>query len=147
MLSQMTDESQKISEAHLINKSKRQKKRWRTPKETVLKTFIDVVGGDRPMRHVTRTDVRAFRQHLLERIVGEEIEIDTANKIIGHIRRRSSLSTRSISTAARYLREGTHLRRKAQAARNLRRGFLPKTSRRAQRRGARPHLPRGRNRP
>lgn len=29
--------------------------------------------------------------------------------------------------AARYLREGTHLRRKAQAARSLRRGFLPKT--------------------
>lgn len=51
------------------------------------KTFIDVVGRDRPMRYVTRTDVRAFRQHLLERIVGEEIEIDTANKIIGHVSR------------------------------------------------------------
>ncbi|WP_334151301.1 hypothetical protein [Hyphomicrobium sp.] len=37
------------------------------------------------MRYVTRTDVRAFRQHLLERIVGEEI--DTANKIISHVSR------------------------------------------------------------
>ncbi|WP_334150964.1 tyrosine-type recombinase/integrase [Hyphomicrobium sp.] len=85
LLSQMMDEFQKISEAHLVGKSEQQKKRWRTPKETALNTFIAVIGGDRPMRDVARTDVIAFRQHLLDRIIGEEIEIDTANKIIGHV--------------------------------------------------------------
>ena len=85
MLSQMMDELQRISEASLAGKSESQSKRWRTPKETALATFIDVVGGDRPMSAVTRVDVLSFRQHLQDRVVGGEIEIDTANKIIGHV--------------------------------------------------------------
>lgn len=85
MLSQMMDELQRICEASLASKSEGQKKRWRTPKETALATFIDVVGGDRPMSTVTRVDVLSFRQHLQDRVVGGEIEIDTANKIIGHV--------------------------------------------------------------
>jgi len=85
MLSQMMDEFQRISEASVAAKSQAQKKRWRTPKDTALTTFIDVVGGDRPMSTVTRIEVLSFRQHLQDRIVGGEIEIDTANKIIGHI--------------------------------------------------------------
>ena len=85
MLSQMIDELQRISEASLAGKSEGQRKRWRTPKETALATFIDVVGGDRPMSALTRVDVLSFRQHLQDRVVGGEIEIDTANKIIGNV--------------------------------------------------------------
>jgi integrase len=59
--------------------------RWRTPKETAVSTFIEVVGGDRSMSAVTRADVLSFRQHLQDRIVAGEIAIDTANKIIGHV--------------------------------------------------------------
>jgi integrase len=85
MLSQMMDELERISGASLAGKSEGQKKRWRTPKETALATFIEVVGGDRPMSTVTRADVLSFRQHLQNRVVGGEIEIDTANKMIGHV--------------------------------------------------------------
>lgn len=85
MLSQMMDELQRISEASLAGKSEGQKKRWRMPKETAVATFIDVVGGDRPMSALTRSDVLSFRQHLQDRVVSGKIEIDTANKIIGHV--------------------------------------------------------------
>jgi hypothetical protein len=37
------------------------------------------------MSTVTRVEVLSFRQHLQNRIVGGEIEIDTANKMIGHV--------------------------------------------------------------
>jgi integrase len=37
------------------------------------------------MSAVSRVEVLSFRQHLQDRIVGGEIEIDTANKVIGHI--------------------------------------------------------------
>jgi hypothetical protein len=85
MLSQMMDVFARISEATLVTKSEGQKKRWRTPKETALATFIEAVGGDRPMSAVTRIDVLSFRQRLQDRVVGGEIRIDTANKIIGHV--------------------------------------------------------------
>ncbi len=85
MLSQMLCELERISAANLVGKSEGQKKRWRNPKETALTTFIDAVGGDHPMPAVTRVDVLSFRQRLQDRVVGGEIVIDTANKIIGHI--------------------------------------------------------------
>ncbi|MGE0628883.1 MAG: tyrosine-type recombinase/integrase [Hyphomicrobiaceae bacterium] len=85
MLSQMMDEFERMSSASLAGKSQAQKKRWRTPKDTALATFTDVVGGDRAMSTVTRVEVLSFRQHLQDRIVGGEIEIDTANKLIGHV--------------------------------------------------------------
>jgi len=100
------------------------------------------------MRYVTRTDVRAFRQHLLERIVGEEIEIDTANKIISHVSRMfvtinevNQHRLPDIFGNAR-ISGGKYKQRVAFDADSCRR-----PARRAQRRGARPHLPRGRNRP
>jgi integrase len=85
LLSQMLDELERISAASLAGKSQAQKKRWRTPKETALATFIDVVGGDRSMSTLTRVDVLSFRQRLQDRVVAGKIEIDTANKIIGHV--------------------------------------------------------------
>ena len=85
MLSQMMDELERLSEAALVGKSERQRKRWRTPKETALATFVEAVGGDRPMSTVSRADVLSFRQRLQDRVVAGEIAIDTANKIIGHV--------------------------------------------------------------
>jgi integrase len=85
MLSQMMDEFERLSEAALVSKSPGQKKRWRTPKETALSTFIEAAGGDRAMSAVTRVDVLSLRQRLQDRIVAGEIAIDTAKKIIGHV--------------------------------------------------------------
>ena len=33
-----------------------QRKKWRVPKDTALARFIDVIGGDRPIHALPRTD-------------------------------------------------------------------------------------------
>lgn len=85
MIANMVEEFEKIIRASLANKSERQKKKWRVARGSALATFIDVVGGDRPINTVTRTDALAFRSYWQERIVNGEVEIDTANKSIGRV--------------------------------------------------------------
>ena len=85
MIASMVEEFEKIILASLTKKSERQRKKWRVARDTALATFIDVVGGDRPINTVTRTDVLAFRSFWQERIVNGEVEIDTANKSIGRV--------------------------------------------------------------
>lgn len=85
MIASMVDEFEKIILAALSKKSERQKKKWRMARETALATFIDVIGGDRPIGTLTRTDTLAFRSYWQERIVKGEVEIDTANKCIGRV--------------------------------------------------------------
>ena len=85
MISSMVDEFERIVAASLVLKSERQRKKWRVPKDTALTTFMDVIGGDRPINALTRTDTLAFRSFWQERIVSGEVAIDTANKSIGRI--------------------------------------------------------------
>jgi integrase len=85
MLGTIVDEFEKIIRASLARKSERQKKKWRVSRESALATFIDVIGGDKPIHTVTRTDALAFRSFWQERIVNGEVEIDTANKSIGRV--------------------------------------------------------------
>src|SRR5262249_38371810 len=85
MISSMVDEFERIVAASLLLKSERQRKKWRVPKDTALATFMDVIGGDRPINALTRTHTLAFRSFWQERIVSGEVEIDTANKSIGRV--------------------------------------------------------------
>ena len=85
MISSIVDEFEQIVAASLVKKSERQKKKWRVPKDSALARFMDVIGGDRPINALTRTDALAFRSFWQERIVSGEVEIDTANKSIGRI--------------------------------------------------------------
>lgn len=85
MLSTIVEEYEKIIVASLVKKSERQKTKWRVARETALTRFIDVIGGDRPIGSVTRSDTLAFRSYWQERIVNGEVEIDTANKSIGRM--------------------------------------------------------------
>jgi len=85
MLGTLVDEFEKITRASLARKSERQKKKWRVSRESALATFVDVIGGDKPIHTVTRTDALAFRSFWQERIVNGEVEIDTANKSIGRV--------------------------------------------------------------
>jgi hypothetical protein len=128
MLSQMMDELERLSEAALVGKSERQRKRWRTPKETTLATFVEAVGGDRPMSTLSRTDVLSFRQRLQDRVVAGEIAIDTANKIIGHVAGMfcaindvnqyglPNVFAKGPQVAAPALRQGAHAGAQAQVA-------------------------------
>ena len=85
MISSMVDEFERVVAASLVLKSERQRNKWRVPKHTALATFMDVIGGDRPINALTRTDTLAFRSFWQERIVSGEVAIDTANKSIGRI--------------------------------------------------------------
>ena len=85
MLSTLVEEYEKIIVASLVKKSQRQKTKWRVARETALGQFIDVIGGDRPIGSVTRSDTWALRSYWQERIVKGEVEIDTANKCIGRV--------------------------------------------------------------
>jgi integrase len=85
MLSTMVEEYEKIVVASLTKKSERQKTKWRVARDTALTRFIDVIGGDRAIGSITRSDTLAFRAYWQERIVNGEVEIDTANKCIGRV--------------------------------------------------------------
>lgn len=85
MLSALLEEHEKIVAASFTKKSEQQKKKWRVARETALATFIDIIGGDRPINALTRADTLALRSYWQERIVGGEVEIDTANKSIGRV--------------------------------------------------------------
>jgi hypothetical protein len=84
MIDAMVDEFEQVVRASLASKSERQKKKWRTPKETALAVFVDLV-GNRPIATLTRADALKLRSHRQDRGVGGEVEIGTANKCIGHI--------------------------------------------------------------
>ena len=85
MVGSMVEEFEKIIRSSLTKKSERQRKKWRVARDSALATFIDVIGGDRPINKVTRTDALALRSFWQERIVNGEIEIDTANKSMGRV--------------------------------------------------------------
>jgi integrase len=85
MIATLVEEFERVILASLAKKSERQRKKWRVARESALATFIDVIGGDRAVTAVTRTDVIAFRSFWQERIVNGEVEIDTANKSIGRV--------------------------------------------------------------
>jgi hypothetical protein len=85
MVGNMVDEFEKIILSSLTKKSERQRKKRRVARDSALATFIDVIGGDRPIKTVTRTDALALRSFWQERIVNGEVEIDTANKSIGRV--------------------------------------------------------------
>lgn len=85
-LSEMGAEYERIVAASLKDKSERQLQKWRVPLLTAINTFIEVVGGDRGMGDLTRRDALALRAYWQQRIVKGEVEIDTANRSIGHVK-------------------------------------------------------------
>lgn len=55
-VSQMLGEFDKLTAASRVGQSEGQQKRWRTPKETALNKFVEVIGGDRPMDSLVTQD-------------------------------------------------------------------------------------------
>lgn len=85
MVSDLASEFEHLSAAALSQKSERQRKKWRVPKDTTLSKFIEVIRGDKPIDALTRTDALAWRSYWQERVIAGEVETDTANKCIGRI--------------------------------------------------------------
>lgn len=70
--------------ATLSGKSDDQLQRWRTTKERAVNLLIEVA-GDLRVDALGRSHALDFRDYWQERIDADEVEIDTANKAIGHL--------------------------------------------------------------
>src|SRR5690606_28435747 len=70
--------------AYLSTLSPGQASKWGHPKQRALADLISVI-GDKPVLDLIRADALAFRKHWQERVIGEGLAIDTANKAFGHI--------------------------------------------------------------
>ena len=85
MLSGLRAAAEQVVAAQLATKSPRQLRKWRLERDMAVDTFIDVLGGDRPMAELKRVDVLALRKHWQDRVVRGEVEADTGNKNIGRV--------------------------------------------------------------
>ncbi|CAN7332395.1 tyrosine-type recombinase/integrase [Bosea sp. LjRoot90] len=70
--------------ATLSSKSENQLQRWRTTKERAVNLLIEIV-GDLRVDGLGRSHALDYRDHWQDRIDADEVEIDTANKAIGHL--------------------------------------------------------------
>lgn len=85
-LSTLLDEFEDLNRAQLGAMSPDQVRRWRNPKRRALDNLMQVI-GDKPIAEVSRADAVAFRKWWQDRILGEDIDIGTANKDFGHVAR------------------------------------------------------------
>lgn len=76
---------ERIVAASLLNKSPGQLKRWRTTRERALSVFTPVVGADKLLIELTHDDAYAFRDAWNKRVLAGEVQIATANKMIGYV--------------------------------------------------------------
>lgn len=83
-LSGLFEDYERIQAASLADLSPEQKRRWRNAKRHAVDTLIAVI-GDKALGEITRHDALEFRAHWQDRILGEGVEIGTANKAIGHL--------------------------------------------------------------
>ncbi len=85
MLSSLRLEGERYLLASLEEKAEKQLDRWRNARDSALRTFIDVIGGDRRLGELTRQDALSLRDHWERRVAVESFAIDTANKNIGRV--------------------------------------------------------------
>ncbi|MFG6500201.1 DUF6538 domain-containing protein [Sulfitobacter sp. 1A15106] len=83
-VSRALDEYFRLATDKIKGKTDDQIRRWRNPRKKAFKLFIEVV-GDRALGSLTRDDMLAFREYLIERVNREEITSSSANKDIIHL--------------------------------------------------------------
>ena len=84
MLSKLFEDFEHLSEGSLTDLSADQRRKWGNPKRRALANLIEVV-GDKDLTALTRDDALDFRAALVTRIKKGDVQIDTANKDIGHL--------------------------------------------------------------
>lgn len=78
------DEFESLMKASNKGMSPDQLRKWRNPKKRAIANLRTVI-GNKPLAKITRSDALDFQRWWQERVVVEEIEIETANKDIGHL--------------------------------------------------------------
>jgi hypothetical protein len=85
MLSAMINIYKELNIAAVSQRSPAQQHRWDTSGKTALDTFIEIIGGDRPMSELDFETVMTVNVHVQKRIANKEIVHDTGNKLIGRV--------------------------------------------------------------
>lgn len=91
-LSELLDKYEGTQKGTLAGKSDDQMRVWRNAKRRAITVLTEVVIGADPalgenpaVGRLTRTHALDFREFWQERVADDEVEIDTANKAIGHL--------------------------------------------------------------
>lgn len=77
-------EFEALSKASIKDHSADQLRKWRNPKKRAIANLITVV-GNKPLAQITRADALDFQRWWQDRVVAEDVAIETANKDIGHL--------------------------------------------------------------
>ena len=85
MFSGLFEEHEEISRAGHKAMSPDHVRMWRNPEKRAVENLITVLSGDRPVTKVTRNVALDFRAWWQDWILHEDVQIETANKDIGHI--------------------------------------------------------------
>nr|WP_047573284.1 tyrosine-type recombinase/integrase [Methylobacterium sp. ZNC0032] len=83
-LSGLLEAYEATQRASLSGKSEDQLRVWRNAKRRAIDLLIEIVGDVR-IDSLTRNQALDFREHWQDRVDADEVEIDTANKTIGHL--------------------------------------------------------------
>lgn len=83
-LSDLVGEFEALQSAALKHHSPDQLRRWRNPKKRAVENMISVI-SDKALADITRADAMEFRRWWQRRIIEEDMDVDTANKDIGHV--------------------------------------------------------------
>ena len=75
-----------ITKIRLVNKSPIQIRKWRNPRLAGFMFFIDVLGKDKAVQDLQRSDILKFHTALRDRIAKREILANTANKNLGYVK-------------------------------------------------------------
>ena len=84
-VSQLIEEAERIASVSMANKSADQLRKWRAPKETAVAVFRKTIDGDPLLSELTVTDVHPFRDHWQNRILADEVKVNTANRMMKHV--------------------------------------------------------------
>lgn len=80
LVSEMITEYSRINATVLNKKSPGQLKRWTVQRESVLKIFIETIGGDRVVTDLRVEHTHKFRAYWQKRALAGEIRINSANR-------------------------------------------------------------------
>lgn len=83
-LNGLFEEFEALMKASLKDHSPDQIRKWRNPKLRAIENLKTVI-GNKPLAELTRSDALDFQRWWQERIIAEDIAIETANKDIGHL--------------------------------------------------------------
>ncbi|SEA47876.1 DUF6538 domain-containing protein [Rubrimonas cliftonensis] len=83
-ISALLEKVQKLAPDLIHGMSEEQKRRWRNPREKVLRDLISCI-GDKKVVETDDDDARALREHLCEQVEAYEINPATANKYVHYV--------------------------------------------------------------